>query len=301
MLYSLQKAPETAGIPVIGITVTDNPSQAVLEFLRNGAVDALNENTVPEEAVIRAKLRIDEAVLRSALTPNEFFFSEAQEKEQGKRSGIFHFFNNQRVAVGSVHIKDGRVVHATYGSIIKEDAFLQLACNDNLSFRFEDRADIEDGTFSASITNLLLEAYKLKDEMKKQGAGPETELKGLIIDPNRIERLLANRVLKNMGIESKVVSDTDFTLRLMTGFLPNFIIVDCGCAESVLDRIWPEGRRSDNIPVIIYCDEEIKNLNSSFAGNHQIDKVVWKKDFQTQMKNIVRNLFNTAPVKHEEA
>ena len=300
LLAALRRAPEIGDTPLIGIASSSNGKDTTLRFLRAGSVDALHEDVLPEEAVLRARLRIDEAMLRAALTPNEFFFSEAQEKEQGKRSGIFHFFNRQRLAVGSVQVKEGRVVQATYGSIIKEDAFLQLACNDTLSFRFEDRPDIPEGTFSASITNLLLEAYKLKDEMKKQDPAVVSELKALIIDPNRIERLLANRALKNMGIESRVVSDSDFTLRLMSAFSPGFLIVDCTCAQAVLDRVWPEGRRQEDIPVIIYCDQEIKNLNSNSIGKHHIEKMVWKRDFHSQMKTLVHRLFNTAPVKHEE-
>ncbi|HID39975.1 MAG TPA: DUF4388 domain-containing protein, partial [Calditrichaeota bacterium] len=134
----IQAIPETGQTPFIGIASAVKGKDSILQFLRSGAVDAFYDDALPEEALLRATLRIEEATLRTALTPNEFFFSEAQEKEQGKRSGVFRFFNVYRTEVGSMHVKEGRLVHATYGSIIKEDAFLQLACNEKLRFRFED-------------------------------------------------------------------------------------------------------------------------------------------------------------------
>ena len=297
----IQGMPEIGQIPLIGIVSAADGKKAMVRFLRSGAADAFYNDALPDEAVLRATLRIKEAVLRTALTSNEFFFSEAQEKEQGKRSGIFHFFNSQRIEVGSMHVKEGRLVHATYGSIIKEDAFLQLACNDKLSFRFEDRHDIAEGTFSGSITNLLLEAYKLKDEMKKQEDARDEGIKAMIIDPNRIERLLANRILKTMNIESRVISEEDFTLRMMGQFAPSFLVIDYFSAQEILDMIWPEGRQANDIPVIIYCDEEIKDINSTTIGRHQIDKMVRKKEFHKQIAAIIRHLFNTARLNHEEA
>ncbi len=301
LISVIRAIPETAQTPLIGIVSAAKAEDSIIQFLRSGAVDAVSDVASPQEVRLRAILRIEEAALRTALTSNEFFFSEAQEKEQGKRSGVFHFFNAQRIEVGSMHVKDGRLVHATYGSIIKEDAFLQLACNDKLSFRFEDRADIAEGTFSASITNLLLEAYKLKDEMKKQEDAQDDGIKAMIIDPNRIERLLANRMLKNLNIESRVISNKDFTLRMMGQFAPSFLIIDSHIAEDILDMIWPEGRQSNDIPVIIYCDDDIKNINSTATGKHQIEKMVWKKKFHRQISTIIRHLFNTDRVNHEEA
>jgi len=297
----IQAIPEIGQTPLIGIVSASKGKDSIVEFLRSGASDAFYNDALPEEAVLRATLRIEEAALRTALTSNEFFFSEAQEKEQGKRSGIFHFFNAQRIEVGSMHVREGRLVHATYGSIIKEDAFLQLACNDKLSFRFEDRDDIAEGTFSGSITNLLLEAYKLKDEMKKQEDAQDEGIKAMIIDPNRIERLLANRMLKNLDIESRVISKEDFTLRMMGQFAPSFLIIDYHSAQEILNMIWPEGRQSNDIPVIIYCDEEIKDINSTTIGRHQIDRMVRKKEFHKQIAAIIRHLFNTARLNHKEA
>ncbi|MBN2423883.1 MAG: DUF4388 domain-containing protein [Calditrichaceae bacterium] len=295
LIKSVLETPKLDGIPIIGLIPDDHSMESVKTFFNNGAAEVINLSMEIEEILLRIRLRIQEAGLRNVMTPNEYFFSEAQEKEQGKRSGIFHFYNPQKIHVGEIAVKEGRVVHATYADIIKEDAFLQLACNSVLSFRFEDTDDIEVGKIDASITNLLLEAYKLKDEIKKQENMLEDALKSLIIDDNRIERLLANRMLKLIGVNSKVVGLNEFSLRLMGQFTPSFLILDYKIAEKIMNTVWQNGRKADDIPVIIYCDEQLKDLNFSQIGKHQIDYVVYKKNLYLEIKSMLTNLFNFSP------
>jgi len=295
LIPGILNAAETSGIPVVGVCTQKDYLIPLKSFFKSGTVDVVNEAINDEELILRLRLRIREARVQNALTPNDFFFSEAQEKEQGKRSGIFNFFDQQKTEVGCVAIQKGRVVKATYGTIIKEDAFLQLACNSLLSFQFEDHTNVEKGTIDASITNLLLEAYKLKDEMKKQDHDRDGKLKALIIDSNRIERLLANRVLKNLEIESKVVGPDEFTLRFMAQFAPDFLILDQKDARSIMDLIWQSGRKEDDIPVIIYCDKRGNDLYSTEFGKHKIDIIVNKKFLHLEIKDILKKLFNFSP------
>lgn len=194
-----------------------------------------------------------------------------------------------------ISVLNGRAVKATYGSIIKEDAFLQLACNPQLKFQFEDKDKVEEGTIRSTIMNLFLEAYKLKDEIKKQDQRQEGSLKTIIIDSNRIERLLANRVLKNLNIDSKVLGPDEFSLRLMARFTPDFLIIDRKEADNILDLIWPSGRKEDDLPVIIYCDKEGKDLYSSESGSHLIDYVFNKKNLHIQIESSLKELFNFLP------
>ncbi len=295
LMSNVLGTPKLDGIPIVGLVPEDHAIDSVKTFLGNGAVDVISLAMEIEEIMLRLQLRVQEAGIRNVLTPNEYFFSEAQEKEQGRRSGIFHFYNTQKMQVGEMAIKEGRVVHATYGDIIKEDAFLQLACNNLLSFRFEDNNDIEVGKIDESITNLLLEAYKLKDEIKKQDTILDEAIKSLIIDDNRIERLLANRMLKLIGVNSKVLGVKEFSIRLMAQFTPNFLIIDHKAAQKILDMIWQNGRTSEDIPVIIYCDEEVKDLNFTQVDKHQIDYTVYKKNLYLEIKNILSNLFDFTP------
>jgi DNA-binding NtrC family response regulator len=295
LISSIMETPKLDGIPIIGLVTEDHSIDSVKTFFNNGAVEVIRLTTEIEEIYLRIRLRVQESGLRNVFTPNEYFFSEAQEKEQGKRSGIFHFYSPQKIMVGEIAVKDGKVVHATYGDIIKEDAFLQLACNGVLSFRFEDTDDIEIGKINASITNLLLEAYKLKDEIKKQENVLDEALRSLIIDNDRIERLLANRMLKLIGVNSKVVGVNEFSLRLMAQFTPSFLILDNKAAPKIMDLIWQNGRTSEDIPVIIYCDEEVKDINFSQIGKHQIDYVVHKKNLYLEIKSILSSLFNFSP------
>ena len=189
------------------------------------------------------------------------------------------------------------IVSATYGDTIKEDAFLQLACNPNLTFRFSDRLDVKAEKIQATITSLLLEASKFNDEIKKQDSKIGDELKCLIIDNSRIARLLASRALKQLRVESKVVGSDEFTIRLMTRYTPNFLVIDHEQAEKVLDMIWQAGHSQDDIPVIIYCDEDIKNLNFSRIGKHTIESVLHKVEVQKEMPEILSKIFNFASEK----
>lgn len=281
----------TAQIPVIGLTTTENSLESTIEFFQNGAVDVLHLPEEGEEAAIRVRLRIREAVLKNALTPNEYFFSEAQEKEQGRRNGYFHFYDHRRQKVGDIAILQGKVVSATYASMIKEDAFLQLACNPLLSFRFEDKEDVQTGKIEASITSLLLEASKLKDEIKKQDSALTDSVKCLIIDNSRIARLLAGRQLKQYQIETKALSASEFSIRLLTQFVPRFLLLDHAVSEGILNMIWQTGHGKDDIPVIIYCDRDVKNINFSRIGKHQIESVVYKDELQKKIQTILESLF----------
>lgn len=297
LLPSLLEDENTADTPLIGLTTTENFVESTLTFFNNGAVDVIHLPAEIEETYARIKLRISESSFQNTLTSGKYFFSEAQEKEQGKRNGYFHFYDHRRIKVGEIAVKEGMIVSATYGETIKEDAFLQLACNQNLTFRFADRTDVKAEKIRASITSLLLEASKFNDEIKKQDSKLGDELKCLIIDNSRIARLLASRVLKQLRVESKVVGSDEFTIRLLTQYSPNFLIIDHVQSEKVLDTIWQTGRSQEDIPVIIYCDEDIKNLNFSRIGKHEIEAVLHKDEVQKNMPEILTKFFNYASEK----
>jgi DNA-binding response OmpR family regulator len=297
MLTSILESDALKTVPIIGITISEESLQSTKEFFENGVVDVIHLPVDILEVQLRLSLRIQESELRNYLTPNQYFFSEAQEKEQGKRTGYFRFYDSRKVQVGEVAIKGGKIVSATYGSLIKEDAFLQLACNSVLFFRFEDMETVPAGRIEVPITGMLLEASKFKDEIKKQEGLTGESIKALIIDNNRIARLLASRSLRESQIESKVIGADEFSLRLMTNFSPNFLIIDFKASELILDQIWQTGHSSDDMPVIIYCDEDVKNLNFSRIGKHSVEAVVSKDKFQKTIHSILNDIFDFTAVK----
>ena len=273
-------------VPLMGM-VTSGENKSTI-FFKHGAVDAVRSPFDTEELVARINLRIQESELSQHFTSSNFFWSEAQEKEQGKRTGIFKFYDNQNTGIGNVSIKEGRLVYATYGSLIKEDAFLQLACNDNLKFVFEDLVDVSRANLNEGITNLLMEAAKLKDEIKKQEAEKFEGLKVLVIDESRIARILASRVLKNIESECKVTSPNEMTVRFMVNFAPQLLIIDYQDAENILTMLWPTPRTEEDIPVIIYCDEDVKDINIKQIGNHIITGTVFKNQFREKIHSILQ-------------
>jgi CheY-like chemotaxis protein len=231
---------------------------------------------------------LQESQMRRHFTSSQFFWNEAQEKEQGKRTGIFKFFDQQNTEVGNISVKGGRLVHATYGSLIKEDAFLQLACNENLKFAFDDLDDVEGTTLNEGITNLLMEAAKLKDEIKKQEGEDLEEVKILVIDENRIARIMASRIIKKMGYISKVTSPKEMTVRFMANLAPRMIILDHHDAAQVMDMLWPNPRTEADIPVIIYCDEDVKDINFDHIKKHMITGTVYKNKFHEEFGSIIQ-------------
>jgi CheY-like chemotaxis protein len=276
--------------PVIGLVTQEINQEKVLAFFQHGAVDVIHPPYDLEEVVTRMHLRIKEATVLQRFTSGEFFFNEAQEKEHAKRTGIFKFFESNNIEVGNICIQGGRVVHATYGSLIKEDAFLQLACNSDLKFTFEDTDEIPRSSINEGITNLLLEASKLKDEIKRQEGSTDGELKAIIIDENRIARILASRVMKNYNFTCKITSPKEMTVRFMANFAPQIIILDYFDAEQILNMLWPTPRKDTDIPVVIYCDEDVKDINFTKIKNHAVTSTVYKNMLHKEIKSILQNL-----------
>jgi len=287
ILNAIQAIQRLSGTPVIGLVTKDDPQESVA-FLQNGAVDAIKIPSNIEELIVRIHLRLQESQMRRYYTSSQFFWNEVQEKEQGRRTGIFKFFDLQNTEVGNISVKDGRLVQATYGSLIKEDAFLQLACNDNLKFAFNDLDDVEGTTLNEGITSLLMEAAKLKDEIKKQEGEDQQDAKILVIDENRIARIMASRIVKKMGYISKVTSPKEMTVRFMANLAPRMIVLDYNDAESVMDMLWPTPRTEEDIPVFIYCDEDVKDINFDHIKKHMVTGAVYKNKFHEEFGLILQ-------------
>ena len=289
LMSSVNKIEELREVPLIALILDDNDN-SVMEFFNNGVVDLIRKPFLPKEVVARINLRVSESQLQHHFTANEFFWNEAQEKDQGKRTGIFKFYDVNNTEIGNIMVKGGRFVSAAYGSLIKEDAFLQIACNEELKFVFEDTEEVPIENVNESITNLLMEAAKLKDEIKKQEGGHLEEVKVLVIDDNRIARIMASRTVKKMGYECKVTGPEEMTVRFMANFAPQLIILDYEDAEKILDMLWPKPRTEDDIPVIIYCDEDVKDINFKNLGKHHVSAASYKNKFHEEAKLLFENV-----------
>jgi CheY-like chemotaxis protein len=288
LLASISKTCGQGNTPIIGIVTGEDNQKNVLDFFQHGAVDVIHPPYDLEEVVARLHLRIKESTALQRFTAGAFFFNEAQEKEHAKRTGIFKFFEQNNLEVGNICVQNGRVVHATYSSLIKEDAFLQLACNTDLKFTFEDTDEIPRSSIDEGITNLLLEASKLKDEIKRQEGEKDGELKSIIIDENRIARILASRVMKNLNFVCKITAPAEMTVRFMANFAPNVLILDYLDAEQILNKLWPTPRKDTDIPVIIYCDEDVKEINFTKVKNHSITATVYKNMLHKDIQAILQ-------------
>ena len=289
LMKSIQNTPEIKQIPIVAL-VTSSNQKAVLQFFEGGAVDAVRGPFFTDEMIARINLRISQSQIQRHFTANQFFWNEAQEKDQGKRTGIFRFYDVNNTEIGNVMIKEGRVVSAAYGSPIKEDAFLQLACNEELRFIFEDTNDVPVANVNESLTNLLMEAAKLNDEIKKQEGAQGEDMKVLVIDENRIARIMTSRTVKKMGYECKVTGPQEMTVRFMANFAPQLILMDYEDASNILDMLWPKPRTDSDIPVIIYCDEDVKDINFSSIGKHRISATVYKNKFHEEAKSLFEKL-----------
>jgi DNA-binding response OmpR family regulator len=289
LMKSIQKVDKINNVPALAM-VLGNKDKSVLEFFNGGAVDVVRAPINTEEIIARINLRISEARMQHHFTSNEFFWNEAQEKDQGKRTGIFRFYDVNNTEIGNIMVKAGRVVSAAYGSLIKEDAFLQLACNEDLRFIFEDTDNVPVANVNESITNLLMEAAKLNDEIKKQEGTGSDEVKVLVIDDNRIARIMASRMVKKLGYECKVTGPKEMTVRFMANFAPQLIILDYEDAEKILNMLWPKPRTENDVPVIIYCDEDVKDIYFHTIGNHHVSATVYKNKFHEEAKKVFEQL-----------
>jgi DNA-binding response OmpR family regulator len=285
LMNSVLKIEELKQVPIIAL-VLDEKDESVMDFFDNGVVDVVRKPFYIKELVTRVNLRISESKLQHHFTANEFFWNEAQEKDQGKRTGIFRFYDVNNTEIGNIMVKDGRFVSGTYGSLIKEDAFLQIACNEELRFVFEDTEEVPIENVNESITNLLMEAAKLNDEIKKQEGQELEEIKVLVIDENRIARIMTSRTVKKMGYECKVTGPQEMTVRFMANFAPQLIILDYEDADRILKMLWPKPRTENDVPVIIYCDEDVKDINFSSIGKHHISASSYKSKFHEEAKDL---------------
>jgi DNA-binding response OmpR family regulator len=285
LMSSLRKIDGLKAIPIIALIMGDRKN-SVIDFFEEGAIDAVYQPFNIEEVVARINLRINESRFQHHFTSNEFFWNEAQEKDQGKRTGIFRFYDVNNTEIGNIMVKNGRVVSAAYGSLIKEDAFLQLTCNEELRFVFEDTEDVPVANVNESITNLLMEAAKLKDEIKKQEGDNPEDTKVLVIDDNRIARIMASRAVKKMGFECKVTGPEEMTVRFMANFAPQLIVVNYEDAEAIMNMLWPKPRTENDIPIIIYCDEDVNDINFTSIKNHHVSATVYKKKFHDEVKGL---------------
>ena len=108
----------------------------------------------------------------------------------------------------------------------------------------------------------------------------------LVLDDNRIARIMASRVIKKTGFECKVTSPKEMTVRFMASFAPQLIILNYEDADNIMNMLWPKPRTESDIPIIIYCDEEVKDINFKRIGKHNISATVYKNKFNTEVKQL---------------
>lgn len=254
-LKRLQQNDMTAYIPVIFVTGHFNVDE-IVSGLETGAVDAISKPFRIAEVITRAKIRIAEARIKKRFTPVTHFFAEAQEKEHSRRTGVFEFYDKSKTKIGDIFIEDGKVVYATSKDAIKEDAFLQLASLRDATYMFQDDTRPPRKTLSANITSLILEASKILDELESKEIRSETEKRVLIIDRQRIPRILASRTLKASGYAAMVTSSDEITQETIDKYFPDAFIIDHGDFETLSQKLRLTRPNGGVIPIIVYSDAD---------------------------------------------
>lgn len=290
VLQSMLKNEATANIPVIFVTAYFNTDE-VVKGLEAGAVDAISKPFRIAEVIIRSKLRIAESKLKKRFSPIAYFFAEAQEKEQSRRTGVFEFYDKSRSKIGDVYIEDGKVVYATSKDAIKEDAFLQLASNRELTYLFQDDVHPPKRTLGAPITSLILEASKIIDELDAKELRNADEKRVLIIDRNRIPRILASRSLKAKGFATKVMSSEEITPEIYHHFDPDLLIIDHNEGQEILDKMMFGQQNARSIPVVSYTDQEqIDDTVLPRIGTYRIDAILSKTNIDYALPHLAHQL-----------
>lgn len=289
-LKRLQENELTLTVPVIFVTAHFNPDE-VVKGLEAGAVDAISKPFRIAEVIIRAKLRIAEAKLKRRYSPIMYFFSEAQEKEQSKRTGVFEFYDKFKSKIGDIYIEDGKLVYATSKDAIKEDAFLQLTTNRELFYLYQDEVLPPKRTLSVSITSLILEASKIMDELESKELRDDSIKRILIIDRNRIPRVLASRALKTAGYMTMVTGSDEITNEILEKFDPDMLVLDHQEAQDILNKIILHRA----VPVVTYYDPEQADeiAGGLRLGEHKIDASVSKANLDYGLPHVVAPFFHS--------
>jgi DNA-binding response OmpR family regulator len=287
MIKHLQADEDTAYIPVIFVTGHFNADE-IVKGLESGAVDAISKPFHISEVMMRGKVRIAEAKLKRRYTPIAHFFSEAQEKEHGRRTGVFEFYDRvTKLKVGDIYIEDGKVVYATSRDAIKEDAFLQLASSRDATYMFQEDVRTPSKTLSANITSLILEASKIIDELEAKEIRDASTKRVLVIDHDRIPRILASRALKAAGYGTMVTSADEITQETIEKYDADVLVVDYTDCGTILDRIKLSMKKK--VPVIVYGDDDsVRELSGLHqVGSHPIDAVVAKTQIDQTLAHAV--------------
>jgi hypothetical protein len=78
------------------------------------------------------------------------------------------------------------------------------------------------------------------------------------------------------------------TVRFMANLAPRMIILDHHDAAKVMDMLWPNPRTEADIPVIIYCDEDVKDINFDHIKKHMVTGTVYKNKFHEEFGTILQ-------------
>ena len=286
-LEKLREDEETAYIPVIFVTGHFN-AEEIVKGLGSGAVDAISKPFHISEVIMRSKVRMAEAKLKRRYTSITHFFSEAQEKEQSRRTGLFEFYDQAKTKIGDIYVEEGKVVYATSRDAIKDDAFLQLASTRHASYVFQEGVKTPYKSISVSITGLILEASKIIDELEAKDIRDEGQKRVLVIDRERIPRILASRALKAGGYITMVTSSDEISPETLDKFGPDAIVVDHSEAELILNKFKSSLERKKTA-IIIYSDQDRLDqfAGMDHVGTFKIDAFIAKTQIDQSLSHVV--------------
>jgi DNA-binding response OmpR family regulator len=286
-LEKLREDEETAYIPVIFVTGHFN-AEEIVKGLGSGAVDAISKPFHISEVVMRSKVRIAEAKLKRRYSSITHFFSEVQEKEQSRRTGLFEFYDQAKNKIGDIYVEDGKVVYATSRDAIKDDAFLQLASTRHASYIFQDEVKTPNKSFTANITSLILEASKIIDELEAKEIRDDSQKRVLVIDRERIPRILASRALKAGGYNTMVTSSDEISEETVSKYAPDAVVIDHTEAELILGKI-KNSLDHKKTAIIVYSDQDQMDQFAGMdrVGPFKIDAIISKTQIDQSLSHVV--------------
>lgn len=286
-LEKLRQNEETAYIPVIFVTGHFN-AEEIVKGLGSGAVDAISKPFHISEVIMRSKVRMAEAKLKRRYTSVTHFFSEAQEKEQSRRTGLFEFYDQAKTKIGDIYVEEGKVVYATSRDAIKDDAFLHLASTRDACYIFQEDVKTPNKSISTNITSLILEASKIIDELEAKEIRDDSQKRVLVIDPDRIPRILASRALKASGYSTMVTSTEEISPETVHKYNPDAIVVDHAQAEQILNKI-KKSLDQKKTAIIVYSDQDHLDQFSGMdhVGEFKIDAFISKTQIDQSLSHVV--------------
>ncbi len=139
---------------------------------------------------------------------------------------------------------------------------------------------------------MILEASKIIDELEAKEIRDKEQKRVLIIDRDRIPRILASRSLKAGGFATMVTSPSEITQETVEKFDPDALVVEHLDTDAVFSRIRLANDARRKVPLIVYCDADHlqEAQGREEIASTRISALVPKSDIDEHLCRTVQNV-----------